>query len=239
MQENIIRLKVVNQILQEIDQDFVFVGGATVSLYAPDSGRNIPGRPTDHVDVVVEIASYGSYAKLDEKLLGLGFKNDITSGVICRYVVRGIIVDVMPTEEHVLGFNNKWYPEAFKNAITYPLDRENVFKIFSLPYFIAAKWDAFLDRGQHDYRTSKDFEDLVYIFEHVNDFKAKIDQAPENLKTYLKDEFSIAFNTFEFNEGLIAQISRGGDRQIKIDYVKTKLRESFDIDIPRSRGYTR
>lgn len=239
MQENIVRLKVVNQILQGLDREFVFVGGATVSLYAQDSGRFVPGRPTDDVDVTVEIASYGGYAQLEEKLLDLGFKNDIASGVICRYIVQGISVDVMPTEERVLGFNNKWYPEGFKNAITHKLDSENELRIFSLPYFIASKWDAFLDRGHQNYLASNDFEDLVYIFEHVHDLKKKIDHAPENVKTYLKKEFSIAFNTFEFHEGLIGQVSRGGDLNIKVDYVKAKLRDTFEIEIPRSPGYSR
>jgi len=47
----------------------------------------------------------------------MGFENDIESNILCRYKVQGIIVDVMPTGENVLGFSNKWYPEGFKKAI--------------------------------------------------------------------------------------------------------------------------
>lgn len=78
MHENLVRIKAVNDVLTGLKQEFVFVGGATVSLYASDF--NIAGeiRPTDDVDVVVELASYTSYAALEEKLREIGFQNNIT-----------------------------------------------------------------------------------------------------------------------------------------------------------------
>ena len=114
MHENIVRLKAVAIALQELGQEYVFVGGATVSLYATDSELAAEVRPTDDVDVVVELATYGGYSKLDEKLREMGFVNDVESGVICRYRIKGVIVDVMPTEPEAMGFSNKWYPEGFK-----------------------------------------------------------------------------------------------------------------------------
>ena len=86
----------------------------------------------------------------------LGFVNDQTSGIICRYTVKGLIVDVMPTKSDILGFTNRWYQPGFKNAITHILGEEQI-KIFSLPYFLASKLEAFVDRGNKDGRTSKDF----------------------------------------------------------------------------------
>jgi hypothetical protein len=38
---------------------------------------------------------YKEYAAIDEKLRSKGFANDIESGVICRYTIHGITVDVM------------------------------------------------------------------------------------------------------------------------------------------------
>lgn len=87
MHENIIRLKAVNQQLKGLGQDFVFVGGATVSLYATNAELASEIRPTDDVDVIVELATYGGYSKLDEKLREIGFVNDVASGVICRYKI--------------------------------------------------------------------------------------------------------------------------------------------------------
>ena len=169
MHENIVRIKVVNEVLKGLDQEFVFVGGATVSLYATNPELASETRPTDDVDVVIELATYGGYVGIDKKLRELGFKNDVDSAVICRYQISGIIVDIMPTDPNVIGFSNKRYPAGFANAIDFLIDERNSIRIFSLAYFMATKWEAFKGRGKHDYRTSKDFEELVYVWENVDD----------------------------------------------------------------------
>lgn len=102
---------------------------------------------------VVEIWTYREYAVLEEQLRQMGFVNDQSSRVICRYSVQGIIVDIMPTGENVLGFKNKWYPDGYKNSIVVDIEDQYSIRIFSLPYFIASKLDAFIDRGKKD-RTS-------------------------------------------------------------------------------------
>jgi hypothetical protein len=35
---------------------------------------------------------------------------------ICRWVVEDVKVDVMPTDEDILGFSNKWYSQAIENS---------------------------------------------------------------------------------------------------------------------------
>jgi predicted nucleotidyltransferase len=87
---NIIRLRAVANTLQELNQNVVFVGGATVSLYVTQAAPE--ARPTDDVDVIVELASYKEYSQLEKRLRSLGFINDIKSGVICRYTINGLIV---------------------------------------------------------------------------------------------------------------------------------------------------
>jgi hypothetical protein len=59
MHENLVRIKAVYQAPEGLKQDFVFVGGATVSLYASNPSLTSEIRPTDDVDVIVELASYG------------------------------------------------------------------------------------------------------------------------------------------------------------------------------------
>jgi hypothetical protein len=51
--------------------------------------------------------SHQEYAALDEKLRRLGFENDQTSGIICRYQINGLVVDIVPTQSQALGFTNK------------------------------------------------------------------------------------------------------------------------------------
>ncbi len=226
MHENIVRIKTVHQQLKELGQDVVFVGGATVSLYATNVNLASEIRPTDDVDVIVELATYGKYSKLAERLRAIGFVNDVASGVICRYKIQEIIVDIMPTNPDAIGFSNQWYPEGFANAIIKEIDQDHHIKIFSLPYFVAAKWEAFLSRGNNDYRTSKDFEDLVYIWENVDDYDKQMQKAPKHLKDYLMKAFSNKLEDDAFEEGIYAHLT-GGYGGLTATYVKIKIEDGF------------
>jgi len=227
MHENLIRLQAICVALKGLKQDYVFVGGATVSLYATDKELSAEVRPTDDVDVVVELATYKGYSELDERLRELGFKNDITSGVICRYTIQGIIVDVMPTKPEAIGFSNRWYPEGFAGAKEIILNDTKV-KIFTLPYFVASKWQAFKGRGKNDYRTSKDFEDLVYVMENVDDFEEQMKAGPEHLRSWLREEISIVIESDDFEEGLYAHLT-GGYGGAGPEYIRLRLKEALDI----------
>jgi len=228
MHENLVRIKAVHQALKGLEQDYVFVGGATVSLYATNPGLATEIRPTDDVDIVVELASYKGYAELDERLRTLGFNNDIVSGVICRYTIQGVIVDVMPTDPSIIGFSNRWYAKGFESAVQYVLDEQTTVQIFSLPYFVASKWEAFKGRGKNDYRTSKDFEDLVYVFENVDDFEPQIQSSPEHVISYLREEFVDLINQDDFEEGLYAHLT-GGYGGVDANYIRLRLQTALDI----------
>ena len=206
-QTNILRVKAVAQALSVLNETIVFVGGATVALYAAPAAPEV--RPTDDVDVVIELATYSDYARLDERLREIGFVNEIASGVICRYIIQGIVVDIMPTDPGIIGFSNRWYPEGFQNAIICRLEEGYEINIFSLPYFIASKWEAFKNRGNLDFRGSSDFEDIVYVLENTDAPKQKLTNAPENVKDYLKQEIGYWIDKPAFEEGLYCHIERG------------------------------
>ncbi len=67
-----------------VDGEVVFVGGATVGLWATD-GATAEFRPTDDVDVIVEVTSRSAYYRFEERLRARGFLNDPEDGVICRH----------------------------------------------------------------------------------------------------------------------------------------------------------
>ncbi len=119
--QNITRIKAVYNALGELATNTIFAGGAVVSLYADRPYDDT--RPTDDVDIVVELIDYHGFAAIEDKLRKLGFINDIESRVICRYKINGIVVDVMPVSENVLGFSNKWYAPGFKQAINFEIDK--------------------------------------------------------------------------------------------------------------------
>lgn len=181
--QNITRIKAVYNALEELTSEVVFIGGATVSLYAdrPATGT----RPTDDVNILVELMKYDDYAAIETKLRAKGFENDVESGVICRYRINGIIVDVMPTSENILVFSNRWYPDGYENAMEIRLDDNYRIRVFAPVWFITSKLEAFRNRGENDGRMSTDFEDIVFVLNNRTSIWEEMDNAPLTVKEYL------------------------------------------------------
>lgn len=184
---NVVRVKAVYNALEELKDKVVFVGGATLAFYSERQQFEV--RPTDDIDVIVEILNYAGRAALEEKLRSIGFQHDIESAVICRFKIRGITVDIMPTDDPSVGFKNRWYPDGFRNAVSHRIDDTVTIKILSAPFFIATKLEAFKGRGKEDGRTSQDFEDIVFVLENRGQIWEEMRNCEAELKTYLISEF--------------------------------------------------
>jgi predicted nucleotidyltransferase len=200
---NIVRIKAVNRALSGLKEEFVFVGGAVVSLYADRIAEEV--RPTEDIDVLVEIYSRWDYTLLEDRLRELGFRNDTTSGFVGRFIIEKLIVDFMPLEEKILGFSNRWYAQGFNNAITIPLDDHNTIKIFTAPYFLATKFEAFKNRGKNkggeaDGRFSTDFEDIIFVLANRIAIWQEMKDADKDVRNYLKVEFAALLDNIYFEE---------------------------------------
>lgn len=209
-QTNLLRIKAVHDALGSLRDDVVFVGGATVSLYADRMAEEV--RPTDDIDILIELWAHKDYAAIEEQLRKIGFTNDQESGIICRYKIHGITVDIMATGEDVLGFSNRWYPDGYKNALDYRIDDEHIVRIFSAPYFIATKLEAFKSPNRKDNNNglySTDFEDIVFVLENRFTVWEELNEAPTSLKEYLKDEFRQLLQNPLFEEWIDAHAGFG------------------------------
>jgi predicted nucleotidyltransferase len=147
--------------LEPILDRIVFTGGAVVPLYLDNFAGEY--RPTEDVDCLIEIASRVEYNKLEKELRGLKLKHDISSDIIYRWKYADILIDVMPTDEKILGFTNPWYRAGMKHSENYVLPSGKKIPIFSIEYLIASKLDAFWSRGKNDILTSKDMEDIIML----------------------------------------------------------------------------
>jgi hypothetical protein len=78
---NTTRIKTVANALLALREKVVFTGGATISLYPDRAVFEV--RPTDDVDVIIEILNYAHRTELEEKLRSIGFAHDVESGVTC------------------------------------------------------------------------------------------------------------------------------------------------------------
>jgi predicted nucleotidyltransferase len=108
-------------------------------------------RPTDDVDLIVDVPSYQAFTELKEELRGLGFRESMEEGApICRWVVAGIRTDVMPIDPGILGFSNVWYAGAMDHPVVVT-GADGDIRILDAPYYCATKLEAFAARGDGDY----------------------------------------------------------------------------------------
>src|SRR5438552_2438688 len=138
MLANLRMLEFVATKLGEMRNDVVFLGGCTTGLFITDP--DFPDvRYTVDVDCIVDVISLNQYHQLERKLTKQGFKKSLSEEVICRWFYDDVTLDVMPTDENILGFGNRWYKEAIASAINHKLTDIIEIKIVTAPYFLATK----------------------------------------------------------------------------------------------------
>jgi hypothetical protein len=92
-----------------------------------------------------------------------GFARDMSPDApICRWRVGEVEVDLMPTDERVLGFSNRWYPLATATALPLTLPSGTRIRLISAPAFLATKFEAFA-RGGNDLMVSHALEDTINV----------------------------------------------------------------------------
>lgn len=181
---NIQAVQLVAAGLLELRDQVVFVGGAAISLYADDPGADSP-RPTSDIDLVIEVMGYGAYARLEQRLAELGFHHSPEDAVNCRYRFHGVTVDIMPTDVPALMPTNRWYVPGIKHAVPVTLPDRTTLALLTAPYFLGTKFEAHDSRGS-DPRTSKDFEDIVFVLDSRLHIVEEIAAAPNDIRSYLK-----------------------------------------------------
>jgi hypothetical protein len=227
--DNIIMLQIVANGLGDLLDEMVFVGGAVAELYADDPASS-DIRPTQDVDCTIELNSYWEHTELENELRTKGFANDTSPGApICRWIYQGIKVDVMPTDDEVLGFNNQWYPGGVGNKIPKTLADGTEIFVFSPEYYLAAKLEAHNGRGGKDLRQSHDFEDIIYILDNCTSILDDIRNADENVKNYLKDECEFLFANDGLSEGIRCALGPGSDFN-RVEIIENLIFEIARLD---------
>lgn len=143
--------------------DVVFVGGATTELFftSPVASRV---RMTRDADVICEVTGRVEYHRLGEHLRSLGFDEDTSPGApACRWRSAAGLLDVMPTDEAILGFSNPWYAYGIRTSQSAALAPDITIRLLAPPVFLATKLAAYADRGSGDLLGSHDIEDIVSV----------------------------------------------------------------------------
>jgi hypothetical protein len=172
-----------------------------------------PWRPTNDVDVVVEVGSLVDYYRLGDRMKARAFREDLATREICawKHSPSGLRVDVMPTEATILGFTNLWYGEALRAAVEVELPSGTIIRAVAPPYLLATKIEAFKGRGKDtdgepDYLGSRDFGDIVALIDGRAELVDEVATADGPLRGYIKGELTRMRADFRFDGGVSAHL---------------------------------
>ncbi len=208
--------------LEDLRDEVVFLGGATVALLLTDPGAHHV-RVTKDVDCIVEVASLLEYHRLDERLRARGFVTD-AGGVICRYRLGERILDVMPTVDAILGFANRWSRQAILGASPYELRAGLTARIVAPMHLLATKLEAFKARGRQDMLISHDLEDIVLLVDGRPELVEEArSQAPADLRQYLRETFDDLFADGLFLEALAGHLPPDDASQARLPVLQARL----------------
>lgn len=228
MSPNLALLFGVANALGPLREDLVFVGGCATALLITDPAAP-PVRATTDVDAIAHVISTADYYGLSERLRQRGFHEDTTpSSPLCRWRYGTLLLDVMPTAAHVLGFTNRWYDAARQHRLRASLGEIALWHV-SAPYFIATKIEAFHQRGHGDWLASHDLEDILTILDGRPELVDEVLAADTDVRRFIAHTFAAWLHDVDFLAALPGHLAAapGRDR-----IVRERMRRLLATDEP-------
>lgn len=220
---NLELLKLTADKLQPLLPEIVFVGGCATGLLVTDPGT-APVRATYDVDVIAEIGSYADYAIFSERLRMLGFQEDTREGApVCRWTCGSLTLDVMPLDEKILGFSNRWYRDAMQAAVAVTISENLIVRVITAPFFLGTKLEAFHGRGRQDYFASHDLEDLIAVVDGRFGLLDEVTAAPEDLRKFIGDAVNALLAEPRFQDALPGYLLPDAASQARIPSLFERL----------------
>jgi len=172
----------------ELLQEVAFLGGCTTGLLLTDKITREAVRYTDDVDLITHVIGCPQWIRFQNRLKARGFKESMEDDINCRMRLENLIVDFMPDDENILGYSNRWYKQALKEAMPYPLQDGLTIQLVTPVYFIATKLEAYKGRGNNDPMQSRDIEDILNVFDGRKEILKEINNSPLNVKQSISKE---------------------------------------------------
>lgn len=214
-------IQLAAEYLGDIREEVAFVGGSIVGLLVTDPGAQSP-RPTDDVDVIIELGSSRlRFDQLEEQLRNNCKFRNAPWGPICRFLREEIVLDVMPTDGSVIGFTNTWYSAALKAAERKRLKNGIEINVITAPWFIATKLEAFESPTREfggDFIASRDFEDIVAVINGRASIVSEFATIQKEMRSFVQDRLSSYKNDPRFIEGIAAHLDPNstGDKRAMV-----------------------
>jgi len=217
MSISLIAVASVAKALEELNEQMVFVGGAVVGLYA--DGETVEEvRPTEDIDLTINVVSLSDWRQLDKRLYELGISPDPDGHAICSYKYGSIPLDIMSIEDGLRGPSNRWYAIGLEDLWKVEIEDVSI-QILSAPCYLATKFEAYNDRGS-DYRTSHDFEDIIFVLSNRETIVNEVKIAHESICQFLQEELKNIVDSGYSEEILTVHLARQDTEALYEDLIE-------------------
>ena len=216
-------------ILRPMLDELVFVGGCTTGLLITDPATP-EVRATVDVDAIVEITSYAAYADFSVRLNKLGLRVDTEAGApICRWRHGELRIDVMPLDENILGFSNRWYRLALDTAQLVKLNDDVSIRAINAPFFLATKMEAFRGRGQ-GYLGSHDLEDIIAVVDGRGSLVDEVRASDPKVREYIAAQTQSMLNERAFRDAIPGFLTPDTASQDRVPMIFDRLQQLVTLD---------
>lgn len=224
MSANLDALERVAKRLGVLRKEVVFVGGAVTELLITEEGAPAP-RMTADIDAIAEVTTTAEYYGFLERLRALGFVEDRSEDApMCRWLMDGVKVDLMPPDAGILGFSNRWYPETIATATTVRLPHGTEVRVAGAACFLATKLEAFAGRGKGDFATSHDMEDLIAVVDGRPEVPEDVRSSPPSIRAFLCRRIGEFLETDAFLECVTGHLPSDEASQQRVGIVFDRLK---------------
>ena len=202
MDPNLTLIETADRLLGDLLDELCLVGGCVAGLLVQTPGAS-PIRVTEDVDLVLETTTLATYDAFALRLRQAGFSPGVREGdPICRLRHPELAIDLMPLDESILGFSNRWYRSALEQPAVTTLSSGRRLRHLDAPHFVASKLEAFRSRGAGDFLTSSDLEDVAVVWDGRPELESELHKAPKALQAFVREGLSDCLANRHFSEAV-------------------------------------
>ena len=171
--------------LGSLRERLVFVGGCATGLLVTNPAA-ADVRPTEDVDAIIEVSTLAGYHAMQPLLAERGFKQTMADSTPpFRWFWNRLQLDLVPVDERVLGFANRWYRPGFATAVATEIAPGLWLRHLNAPHFLATKFEAFNDRGGRDVYLSHDLEDIITVIDGRAEVTGELERAEASVRQHV------------------------------------------------------
>jgi hypothetical protein len=212
--------------MQPMLEELVFAGGCASALMFSEANF-IRAHPPQWLDVIASTNGELGHTGLTIKLKELGLREDTTVGR-GRWKLGALTVCFWNVDPVFSPFSSRFMRDAFAMPRRLPATPEMKVKMVNPAFFLALKIEAFQGRGQGNFQTSEDLNDLVSMLAARAELAFDLKLAAPPVRSFVQRSLAELKPKHEFQEAIkrIANFD-----QARVDLALSRLNEIVRIEL--------